>query len=337
MMTDSRDAVPTIAPVAADSRPLISVAIPTFEPQSYLVETIRSVLSQDPGIASMQIAVIDDGSKRAHPRELLEGVAPPGRIEYYEHDSNVGLAANWNRALRVSRGQFVHILHQDDTVCAEFYSRLLSGLMSARTPGMAFSRHAFVDQNDHVQRISHRERWRSGILSNWIERISERQRIQCPAAIVRRDVYEALGGFRRDLSYALDWEMWVRIACKYDVWYEPEILAHYRRHSEAESARLQAGGQIAEDLLAALDAIATHLPQRKKTHLMQKAYRRLARQQIRRAAHSLRIGHSAAADQLTSARLALDKLRNGIARRWLQLQLRRVQSLRSTASVRSED
>lgn len=336
-MTDSRDAVPTIIPVAADSRPLVSVAIPTFEPQDYLIETIRSVLAQDLGIDRMQIAVVDDGSRRTHPRELLDGVVPAGRIEYYEHDNNAGLAANWNRALQVSRGQFVHILHQDDTVCAGFYSRVLSGLMSAQTPGMAFSRHAFVDQRGHVQRISHRERWRSGVLSNWIERISERQRIQCPAAIVRRDVYEALGGFRRDLSYALDWEMWVRIACRYDVWYEPGVLAHYRRHSEAESARLQAGGQIAEDLLAALDAIAMHLPRQKRTHLMQKAYRRLARQQMRRAARNLRIGHPAAADQITSASLALDKLHDGIARRWLQLQLRRVQSLRSTASVRSED
>src|SRR5262249_49179546 len=44
------------------ARPLWSVMIPTFNCASYLRETLRSVLTQDPGRDVMQIEVVDDCS-----------------------------------------------------------------------------------------------------------------------------------------------------------------------------------------------------------------------------------------------------------------------------------
>jgi hypothetical protein len=38
--------------------------------------------------------------------------------------------------------------------------------------------------------------------------IAQRQRVQCPAAVVARSTYESVGGYRTDLRLALDWEMW---------------------------------------------------------------------------------------------------------------------------------
>ena len=106
------------------------------------------------------------------------------------------------------------------------------------------------------------------------QRIAETQRIQCPAAVVKREVYERLGGFRSELRYALDWEMWVRIAARYDVWYEPAVLAHYRRHRSAESARLEASGRINVDLMNAIELFSNYLPVVDRARLKDRAYRR---------------------------------------------------------------
>jgi hypothetical protein len=60
-------------------------------------------------------------------------------------------------------------------------------------------------------------------------------------------VYETIGGFSPDLQYALDWDMWKRIAATYPLWYEPDELACYRRHSGSASfGFMRSGSNIAE-------------------------------------------------------------------------------------------
>jgi hypothetical protein len=64
---------------------------------------------------------------------------------------------------------------------------------------------------------------------------------------VKREVYETLGGFRMDLKYALDWDMWKRIAATHPLWYEPEPLACYRSHGASASIGFQrVGGNMLE-------------------------------------------------------------------------------------------
>ena len=86
------------------------------------------------------------------------------------------------------------------------------------------------------------------------------QHIQCASIVVRRDVYEQLGGYRLDLVMALDWEMWVRIAANYPVWFEPELLACWRVHYKNESSRLQREGSDVADILKAVEVIRRYLP-----------------------------------------------------------------------------
>jgi len=66
---------------------------------------------------------------------------------------------------------------------------------------------------------------------------------------VWREVYEHLGGFRADLGYTLDWEMWQRIGSKYPIWFEPEILAVYREHRGAETSRIRRSTGFGQEYL----------------------------------------------------------------------------------------
>ena len=308
-----------------DARPTISVVIPTFEPQSFLLETLESVLEQDLGDDRTQVVVVDDGSQRTNVRELLVSLQDSKRLELREHVDTLGLAGNWNRAIGYAQGEFIHILHQDDVVAPGFYRALIDGMRRSPNIGMGFCRHAFIDEKGRTDRISHRERWRAGVLGNWLERISERQRLQCPAAIVRRDAYELLGGFRSDLRYALDWEMWVRIAARYEVWYEPALLAYYRRHLETETSRLQATNSTAADTLQAIGVIAQHLPEARRARLQERAYARLARTEVKRASKLAQRGcHDAASNHLEAAREALALMPKGFKKSWLHSRLSRV-------------
>ena len=293
-------------------RPLVSVVVPVYEPDGYLLDALRSVLTQDPGTAVMQIAVVDDASPNCDVKALLDQVAPAGRVEFHRAPRNRGLARNWNACINIARGEVVHLLHQDDRVADGFYRRMLPAFSRRGDIGMAFCRHAFIDSDSRVTRTSHRERWLPGVLHGWLPKISTQQRIQCAAALVRRSVYERLGGYRTDLAYTLDWEMWVRIAAMYPVWYRPAVLAHYRRHDRSETARLRNDSRIGRDTVLAIETFAAHLPEDQRERLLSAAYEKFARRTLKRlgAAEQSPASGDGLQELLEPVRIAIERVKH---------------------------
>lgn len=250
-----------IPPVAKElNRPLWSVMIPTYNCDAYLREALAGVLVQDPGPHAMQIEVVDDCSN-SHDPETVVGDLGGGRVGFYRQSRNVGHVKNFQTCLERSRGKLIHLLHGDDCVRDGFYQRM--GRLFDLHPeiGAAFCRHAVVDERGNVQRISPLEQAESGVLKNWLERIACELVAQPPSVIVRREVYENLGGFDcRMLSCGEDWEMLVRIAVHYPVGYEPELLAWYRDNSNSLTKRSVRSGQNIRDVRKATEIVGVYLP-----------------------------------------------------------------------------
>lgn len=251
--------IPKIAPIADDpGRPIWSVMIPTYNCTYLFEQALRSVLDQDPGPDRMQIAVVDDCSTGGRHEEIVRKIAPT-RVELHRQPANLGLSGNWNACIARSRGRWVHILHQDDYVLPGFYERLARADEHLEV-GAAFCRHTVIDGDGRDLRLTSLERPTAGVLIDWLRTISRHQHIQFASILVRRSVYEHLGGFRSDLIYALDWEMWVRISANYPVWYEPEILACYRVSEGTESTRLKRNGRDISDLHKTIGIVSSYLP-----------------------------------------------------------------------------
>ena len=195
----------------------------------------------------MQIEVVDDASTSGDAEAIVRRIAA-GRVVFFRQARNLGIMANWNSCVERSVGRWVHILHDDDVVFPGFYQRLRAGIIDRDDVGAAFCRHAFIDENDSWIGISELERSTPGILQDFIEKIGVSVRVQCPAITVRRTVYEKLGGFRGDLPYAGDWEMWKRIAVNYPFWYEPTVLAAFRLHSRSYAQVLIRSGETIADV-----------------------------------------------------------------------------------------
>ena len=318
---------------SAADRPLFSVMIPVYEPGPYLLETLASILSQDLGTDAMQIAVLDDASPRVDVNSLIASSPWAKRVTVFRNERNLGLAGNWNEGIRQARGRYVHLLHQDDLVSPGFYARINSGFDASSDVGMAFTRYRFIDAQGAETKRSDLERRKAGIVNNWLLRITERYRVHCPAAVVRRSVYESLGGFRSDLSYALDWEMWVRIAARYSVWFEPEPLASYRQHPDNASARLESQKATHTDELHAMEIFANHIAARSRASLMNRAYARFARSRLRRVRKRIDDDSlESAAYQLSCGRIAIERLPRGLRR---SLYLSRAARLQNALAAKS--
>jgi glycosyltransferase involved in cell wall biosynthesis len=229
-----RPFIPTVP--ANISRPLWSVMIPHYNCAEYLRETLTSVLAQDPGSEIMQIVVVDNCSTKDDPEAIVREVGK-GRVEFYRQPENVGMLNNFQTCFELSRGKLIHLLHSDDCVCDRFYEKLGHAFEQHPEIGAAFCRSIYIDEHGNQQGFSDFELPASAILpKTWIKRISDVCCISVPSlGVVRRQVYEHLGGYDSRCGLSCDWEMWTRIFAHYPVWFEAEPLAMWRRHSSSNN------------------------------------------------------------------------------------------------------
>lgn len=300
------DAIPPVAPRADVVRPFWSVMVPVYRPGAFLAETLAGVLSQAPPPDDMQIEVVDDGSPSRAWEETVRRVAGD-RVAIHRLETNRGLAGAWNACIERARGRWVHILHQDDLVLPGFYAALRDGIERAPDVGAAFCRHVHVDAAGTRLHTSELERATAGVIDDWVGRIAVWQGIQCAAIVVRRATYERVGGFRSDLAYALDWDMWRRIAVTAPVWFEPEILACWREHAASESTRLSRDAADLADLGRSITLGASYLPADRAAALTAEARRNYARYGLRfLVRRALAAGDRRCARRLVLAALQLD-------------------------------
>ena len=304
-------------PPPGAARPRWSVMIPTFDCAATLRATLASVLAQDPGPAEMQIEVVDDASTRDDPAAVVDAVGG-GRVAFHRQPRNLGHVANFNSCLQRARGHLVHLLHGDDLVLPGFYAAMARPFAAEPAIGAAFCRHLFVDDDGRTIGLGAPVQPRSGVVPGWLETIAVEQRIQPPAMVVRRSAYERVGGFDgRIRAYGEDWEMWVRLAAAYPVWYEAEVLAAYRLREGTLSGRALRSGLNVRDFRTAIalnhallppavaDAVTRRALRATALSALRKGHRLLARGDLRTPLVQLREAVGASPTPLVGARAAL--------------------------------
>ena len=125
-----------------------------------------------------------------------------------------------------------------------------------------------VNQNDQYTGLTNLIQTNTGVVPNYINKISYRQQIFTPSIVVKRAVYEDLGGFDERLKWCEDWEMWVRISKKYEFGYLPLPLACYREHNTSNTAKYAKNATKLRDFVEGIKMVNNYLPEdKRKEHL----------------------------------------------------------------------
>jgi Glycosyl transferase family 2 len=249
------------APAARpDGRPLVSVCVPAFNGAPYIGDALRSVLEQS--LEDCELIVIDDGSSDGT-ADVVATIRDE-RVRLMRNPIPLGLVGNWNRCLDLARGRHVTVFHQDDLMAPDNLASKVRFLEEHPTVGLVHSNVAQIDAH-------------GGLLSEWwdspprpedegrhdgmayFHRLVTGINIICaPSVVMRRTVFEQLGGFDPQLPFTADWEMWLRIALFYDVGYLAQPLVSYRRHDGMETVRLSWSQQLEQKYLAKMLVLEKH-------------------------------------------------------------------------------
>jgi len=219
------------------------------------------------GPDKMQIEVVDDASTDADVRKIVEDIGK-GRILYYRQPENVGSLRNFETCLNRSTGKHIHLLHGDDRLLPDFYEKMTNLFIQLPEAGAAYCNHHYIDSAGNRKYEIKSYDSDPYILENWLETLAKQNRPQYVSMVVKRCVYEHLGGFY-GVEYGEDWEMWCRIAKSYPVAYIPKILAEYRQHDDSISGSFYKTGKNIKDISKVIDTINTYLPEEKRKNLKQ--------------------------------------------------------------------
>jgi glycosyltransferase involved in cell wall biosynthesis len=236
--------------------PRVSVAITTFNQAPYIGDAIRSVLQQSH--TDLEIIVVDDGSDDDTP----DVVAEFGREVHYIRQKNRGVAGARNRAVEAARGELIAFLDGDDLWNPDKLARQVA--LYDRYPGVGLLA-GDVSQFDGTRTVWERQLHRTLFGSTDVPHIvgefyipilecnaiSTISQVMVPAAVLRK-----VGPSCETLAVASDYELYLRIACRYPIAFINEVLTRWRYLETSVSGR--ADLRMMRWNEAMLDALRVH-------------------------------------------------------------------------------
>ena len=185
--------------------PCISIVTPSYNQSEYIEKTIRSVRDQD--YPRVEHIVIDGGSTD-NSVEVLK--AYDEDITYWESTPDRGQSHAINKGLKRATGDILAYLNSDDFYLPGTFEAVADLRRQSPKAGLLHGRCRYVnEQGDKVGSQYGRFDTVAELLDLWDVWWNERQVVQ-PEVFWTREVYEAIGGFREDLNYVMDYDYWLR-------------------------------------------------------------------------------------------------------------------------------
>jgi glycosyltransferase involved in cell wall biosynthesis len=189
--------------------PLVSIILPTYNRAHFLPEAVGSVLAQT--YRNWELIVVDDGSTD-HTREVAEGYGDE-RIRYL-YQANKGCSAARNLGIKNSRGEFIAFLDSDDMWLPERLEVGMRAFEEHPSAGMVCSGCYRVGNDGAVVCES-----KADLPVIPFEELQVRYAIPggTPSVTVRMAALEEVGLFDESLARNEDWDLWLRLARRFEI------------------------------------------------------------------------------------------------------------------------
>lgn len=208
--------------------PIVSVVIPVYNGEETIKQTIESVLSQT--FSDFELIVINDGSTDATVNVVSTFQDP--RIKVFSYP-NAGLSASRNRGISLASGNYISFIDADDLWTADKLEAQVSALQENPQAALAYSWTDYIDESGQFFRQGPHFNFSGDVfakllLSDFVGNGSN--------PLIRKQAFSEVGGFDESLNAAEDWDMWLRLAARYEFVAVPFTQILYRQSPTSMSA-----------------------------------------------------------------------------------------------------
>lgn len=125
--------------------PRVSIALPVYNGERYLAQTIECLLAQD--YQDVELLISDNASTDSTPQIALGYVRSDKRVTYVRNKRNLGVHPNFNAAFHRARGRYFKWAAHDDLYAPDFLSRCVAVLERDDSIALCFTRFRAIDQD----------------------------------------------------------------------------------------------------------------------------------------------------------------------------------------------
>jgi len=239
------------------SLPAISIVTPSFNQRQYIEQTIESVLGQD--YPNLEYIVMDGGSTDGTV-ELLQSYGD--RLTFVSEPDR-GQSHALNKGMARAAGDVLAFLNSDD-----FYepgALRAVGELFARRPRSVWlaGRCRVVDSEGREIRRSITAYKNAWLRLGGYRALQVLNYVSQPATFWRRSLYEAVGEFDESLSYAMDYDYWLRAGRLFELDVIDRYLASFRVHPTSKagasaSAQFDSASLIASRYVGSRTLLGAH-------------------------------------------------------------------------------
>lgn len=209
---------------------MVSINLCCYNSEKYLRETLQSIINQT--YKNWELIAVNDGSSDSTEAIILEFKKQGYPIQYHYHP-NKGLPASRNKALELSRGEYIAFIDHDDLWLPDKLEKQVVVFESHPDADFQYSNY-FILKNKRKVLASGKRQPQGHVF----ERFLRHYPVAALTAMVRKKAMVRLDSlFDESLNLAEDYDLFMRLLYESKAVYEDEPLAVYRTHADMGSIK----------------------------------------------------------------------------------------------------
>lgn len=215
-------------------KPLVSVICLCYNHERFVQEALFSVVNQT--YSNVEIIIVDDCSSDKSSELVKDFLKDYLNIKFIQNEVNLGNCTSFNKALAIANGDYIIDFATDDILKKNKIELQVAAFEKLdNSYGVVFSNAEVVTENGEYLKDWYTK---SDVIPDGyvFEKILERSYICASTMLVRREVFDFLGGYDERLAYE-DFDFWIRSSQKFRYYYLPEKTIGKRVVSESLSSK----------------------------------------------------------------------------------------------------
>jgi glycosyltransferase involved in cell wall biosynthesis len=204
--------------------PLVSIITPSYNQARFLERTIESVLSQD--YPNFEYIIVDGGSTDDS-LEIIKKYA--NQLTWWISEPDQGQTDAINKGFSHTRGEILAWLNSDDCYQPRAISQAVEALLAHPDAALVYGDANLIDeQGQIIGRFPSRQTNLQNILRGSVH-------IPQQTAFFWSRFWRQVGPLDPSFQFAMDYDLWVRLAKLAPLIYIPRLWANFRLHGQGKS------------------------------------------------------------------------------------------------------
>jgi glycosyltransferase involved in cell wall biosynthesis len=198
---------------------LVSVITPSFNQARYLETTIRSVLDQD--YDQVEYIIVDGGSNDGSV-DIIQRYA--SRLAWWVSEPDQGQTDALNKGFARAKGDLLAWINSDDTFEPGAIKEAVAYMKAHPEAGMVYGDANYIDETGRViGRFPAAQTDYARLRRGYVH-------IPQQSSFFRGDLWRKVGPLDPSFYFAMDYDLWVRLAALAPLAYYPRLWANFRLH-----------------------------------------------------------------------------------------------------------